>query len=137
MIHDSIWKPDGVHKKLSGFISAIELIRVAIEVQSDQRFDDVRYIIKDLSKVTGHEITADSLADLAVIHCGFHSINPNCRIVFVTTDENLAKIIKNILMSPRLVSYPVQVRPTFSEARDWLGSQPEQQHLTRVQRIRY
>jgi len=137
MTHDAIWKPDGVHKKLSGFITAIEFIRAAIEVHSDQRFDDIRYVINDLSGVTGHELTTDSLADLAVIHCGFRYINPNCRIVFVTTDENLAKIIINTLMSPRLASCPVEVMATISEARVWLGSQPHLQHTRKVTRLRY
>lgn len=137
MTHESIWNPEGVHKKLSGFICAIDFIRAAVEVLSDQRFGDVRYIIKDLSEVTGHTLTPDSLADLAVIHCGFQSVNPNCRIAFVTIDENLAKIIKSTLTSPRFASYPVETRGTISEAKDWLGKQPDLQHTRRVKLLSY
>jgi len=137
MPHVAIWKPDGVHKKLSGFITAIEFIRAATEVLSDPRFDDARYVIKDLSEVTEHEITAVTLADLAVIHSGFQWINPNCRIVFITTEKYLIKLIKRILLSPRLAPYPVEILPTLVEAGDWLACQPKLQRTSRVKRTRF
>jgi len=137
MAHESIWNPEGVHKKLSGFITAIDIIRAAVEVMSDQRFFDVRYIIKDLSEVTEHTLTPDTLADLAVIYCGFQSINPNYRIAFVTLDENLAKIIKCTLTSPRYASCPVETSRTISDAKDWLGKQPNLQHTRQVRLLKY
>lgn len=138
MIYDSIWIPAGVYQKLSGFVSAIDFIRAAVEVQSDQRFEDVRYILKDLSEVTGHTLTPDSMADLAVIYCGFQSINPNCRIVFVCQDENLTNVIKSNLTSQKLASHPVEVMRTVSDAKDWLGRQFDLQNTGRVRSlIRY
>ncbi|PKO38775.1 MAG: hypothetical protein CVU31_18410 [Betaproteobacteria bacterium HGW-Betaproteobacteria-4] len=135
MIYDSIWKPAGVYKKLSGFVTAIDFIQAAVEVQSDERFEDVRYIVKDLAEVTGHTLTPDSMTDLAVIHCGFQSVNPNCRIVFVCFDENLANVIKSTLTSKKLASYPVEVMGTVSEAKDWLGRQFDLQNTERVKRL--
>jgi len=135
MIYDAIWKPAGVYKKLSGFVTAIDLIRAAVEVQSDERFEDVRYIVKDLSEVTAHTLTTDAMTDLAVIHCGFRSVNPNCRIVFVCFDENLANVIKNTLTSQKLASYPVEVIRSVSEANDWLGRQFDLQNAGRVRRL--
>jgi hypothetical protein len=138
MIYDAIWKPAGVYKKLSGFVTAIDFIRAAVEVQSDERFEDVRYIVEDLSEVTAHTLTPDAMTDLAVIHCGFRSVNPNCRIVFVCFDENLANVIKSTLNSQKLASYPVEVIGTVSEAYDWLGREFDLQNTRQLKRlIRY
>jgi hypothetical protein len=115
MIYDAIWKPAGVYKKLSGFVTAIDFIRAAVEVQSDERFEDVRYIVKDLSEVTAHTLTTDAMTDLAVIHCGFRSVNPNCRIVFVCFDENLANVIKNTLTSQKLASILLKLSEVFQK----------------------
>lgn len=138
MIHDAIWKSAGVYQKLSGFVTAIDFIWAAVEVQSDERFEHVRYIVNDLSEVTGHTLTPDSMNDLAVIHCGFQSTNPNCRIAFVCLDENLANVIRSALTSQKLASYPVDVKGTVSEAMDWLGRQIDLQNTGRIKRlIRY
>jgi hypothetical protein len=125
MGYNIVWEPDGIHKHYSGFVTGREFLESYRKIHSDPRFDEVRYVINDLTKITGHELTADALTDLAVANFGAHLSNPNCRVVFVTSDGNLAKTITKNLMSPDLKSYQVEVKSTVSEARDWLDSQPK------------
>jgi len=130
MNYQLTWEPEGIYKKVSGFVSAKELLHSVTDVQSDRRFDDMRYVITDLTDMTGHDFSEELFADLAAIHCGAQASNPNCRMVFVTPDETLAKIIGDTLRSPHLISYVVEVKSTIGEARDWLGSQPRQDEVS-------
>lgn len=137
MDYQLTWEPEGVYKKLSGFVTANELLHSVTDVQCDQRFDDMRYVITDFTGTTGHALSEGSFADLAAIHYGAQVSNPNCRIVFVTPDEALAKIIKDTLMSPHLISYVVEVKSTLAEARNWLDSQPRQHEISSIMGIRF
>lgn len=136
MAYNIVWEPDGVHKQYSGFITGRELLESCRKIHSDPRFDEMRYVINDLSEVAGHDLATDTLTDLAVANYGAHFSNPNCRVVFVTPDENLAKTITDNLMSPTVKSYQVEVKPTVSEARDWLDSQPRLYEMSGVMGIR-
>jgi hypothetical protein len=137
MDYQLTWEPGGVYKKLSGFVTAKELLHSVTDVQSDRRFDDMRYVITDLTDTTGYELSEELFADLAAIHCGAQASNPNCRIIFVTPDKTLAKIIGDTLRSPHLISYVVEVKSTIGEARDWLDSQPRQHEVSCIMGERF
>lgn len=130
MAYDIKWEPEGIHKHCTGFVTGREMIESATKIQCDPRFDNMRYVINDLTGITGHDLSIDAFTDLATSNYGAHASNPNCRIVYVTTDANLVKIIRDTLMSPALSSYQVEVKPTLSEARDWLDRQPRQHEMS-------
>ena len=133
MPYEIVWEPEGVHKSFTGFVSGRELTESATKVQGDPRFDEMRYLINDFSNIAGNDLSIDAFLDLAAANYGAHASNPNCRIVFVTTDPGLMKIIENTLMS----SYQVEIKPTLLDARDWLDRQPRQHELSSSLGIRF
>jgi len=132
MAYDTKWEPEGIYRHHSGFVTGREMIESAKQTQSDPRFDEMRYVIDDFTDITGHDLSIDAFTYLAASNYGAHASNPNCRLVYVTTDTNLVKIIRGTLMSPDLVSYEVEVKPTLSEARDWLDSLPRKHEISSV-----
>jgi hypothetical protein len=136
MAYELVWEPDGVIKKFSGVVSAREFIEAVENVQGDFRFDDARYVINDFLAVTKHELSEDVLTEVAVLQYGAFASNPNCRIVFVTTEEALATRIRNTPAVAGLVSYQTEVCPTVSAARDWLDSQPQLHLMSNVMGFR-
>ena len=132
MAYELIWEPDGIHKQFSGFVTGREFIESVENVQADPSYDDIRYVINDFSEVNGHEVSEDVLVQLAAINYGAYSSNPNCRIAFVTKDDEFAHRIKKTLMAPDLISYQTEVCPSVPDARDWLDSQPKLQTLSNV-----
>lgn len=136
MAYELVWEPDGVIKQFSGTVSAREFVEAVENIQGDFRFDDARYVINDLSSVTSHEITEDVLTEVAVLQYGAFASNPNCRVVFVTTDEQLAARVRNTPAVAGLVSYQTEVCPTVSAARDWLDSQPQLHLMSNVMGFR-
>ena len=136
MAYELVWEPDGVIKQFSGGVSAREFIQAVENVQGDYRFDDARYVINDLLAVTKHELSAEVLTEVAVLQYGAYASNPNCRVVFVTTDEALVVRVKNTPAVAGLISYETEVFPTVTAARDWLDSQPQLHQMSNVMGFR-
>lgn len=136
MAYNIVWEPDGIHGEYSGFVTGREMIESATKIQADPRFDEVRYVINDFANVTRYDLSEEAFTDLGVANYGAHASNPNCRIVYVTIDKDLTKIIENTLKSPDLRSFQVEVKPTLLEARDWLDSLPRLHELSNIMAMR-
>lgn len=124
MAYELVWEAQGIHKLLSGFVSADEFIKSVDAVQGHPRFNEMRYVINDFSNVTGHGLTEDLLLRLEALHYGAHATNPRCRIFFVTKDEELANLVNKHLVESRLVGYEVVVTSTVAQAHLWIETQP-------------
>lgn len=136
MAYELVWEPDGVLRKFSGTVSAREFINSIERVQSDARFDDARYVINDFSDISGHGLSEDTLIEAAILQYGAYASNPNCRVVFVTTEAALAGLVRDSQATSQLKSYQTEVMPTLTEARDWLDSQPQLQLMSNVMGFR-
>lgn len=119
------WEPEGILVRFAGELAARDLIHSTRQLHSDPRFDEASYIVNDLSGITGDRLDDESLRELSALNYGAFVSQPNCRIVFVTTDADLASRLKAILMAPDMASYEITIQPTLTAARDWLDSQPQ------------
>ncbi len=131
-----VWEPDGVLKQFTGLVTADEFIWAVKQVHSDSRFDEARYVICDFSEADAKAVSEQALTEIAALNYGAYASNPNCRIVFVTADAEFSGRIGRTLMSPDLASYSVEVRPSVSDARDWLDTQPQLHLLSDVMGFR-
>jgi hypothetical protein len=136
MAYEIVWEPDGVLVQFAAQVSAREFLNSATQIQGDGRFDEAHYVINDFSAITGHQLDEDVLTELSALQYGAYASHPNCRIVFVTADPALAELVKHVLMAPEMSSYEVEVRPTVSDARDWLDSQPQLHMMSNVMGFR-
>lgn len=135
MACDLVWEPEGVIKRFSGTVSGAEFLHAVERVQSDARYDHTHYVINDFTTASAHELTRDVLVEAAVLQYGAHASNPNCRIVFVTTDVRLIALIK-MAGAFQLESYETSISPSLAEARDWLSRQPQLQLMSNVMGFR-
>lgn len=136
MAYEIVWEPEGVVRRFSGSVSAAEFINSVERVQGDPRYDDMHYVINDFSAVPSVSFSDETFTELAVLHYGAFVSNPNCRVVFVTTDNMLAGMAHRILQHGPVISYQTEVFPTEAEARDWLASQPQLHLMSNVMGFR-
>ena len=137
MAYEIIWEPEGVIRQFSGSVSAREFMQSVEQVQGDSRYDEMRYIINDFSAATAAALSEEVLTELAVLYYGAYASNPNCRVVFVTTDTALAARVRKVLQQGPLVSYSAEVFPSVDQARDWLASQPQLHLMSNVMGFRF
>ena len=122
MACEIVWEHRGVHKRLSGHVSAREFERSVETVQADPRFDEIRYVINDFSAVTGHGLDEQHLLELAAIQYGAQASNPQVRAVYVGLggDPVLTQLLQSILIGSQRSVYRVALFETLPQARDWL-----------------
>jgi len=124
MAFENVWEPGGVTTRFTGFVTAAEYVRSAEDICAHPRFDDLRFVIKDLLAITGHAIEPEACDPIAAIRYGARCTNPNIYLVLLTTDERLLA-----LAHPRSDSllhglYETRAFASDEAARRWLAAQP-------------
>lgn len=121
MAYEIIWEPHGVNIRLSGFVSAVEILQL---VEAIQRSREVSYVINDFSDIAGHGLTAEAFDQLMGLYCGARTENTRCRIFFVTRDEALARLVINYSVDGPRVDHEVIIATTSGQVRHSLAAQP-------------
>jgi hypothetical protein len=129
MPYTNVWESRGVCTRFSGFVTAEDYIRSAEEICADPRFDELRFVIKDLLAIDDHSIDRAAIEPIAAIRYGARYTNPNIYVVLLTTDPRLAP-----LAQPESTSFLRGLYETCAfrdevAARKWLALQPP---LTRL-----
>src|ERR1700761_9422575 len=93
MPYSNVWEPRGVCTRFSGTVSAAEYVRSAEEICADPRFDDLRFVIKDLLAIDGHSIDRAAVDPIAAIRYGARYTNPNIYLILLTADPRLAPFV--------------------------------------------
>jgi len=120
MPYQNHWEPHGVVKRMWGFVSAAEFVRSTEEIAADPRFDDLRFVIVDVSEMQGHDIDELALEKVAVIRIGSSLTNRSFRVVVVGSDRQLQDLIDASQLPP----HQTLAFASMTDARDWLTKQP-------------
>jgi len=124
MPYSTVWEPRGVCTHFSGFVTAAEYVRSAEEICADARFDDLRFVIKDLLAITDHAIEPHALDPIAAIRYGARFTNPNIYLILLTVDARLAPLARPEPTSFMHGLYETRAFPDHAAARQWLATQP-------------
>lgn len=91
-------------------------------VDGDFRFDNLRFVINDLLNCTDFSVSSPIIDELAAIASAAYQSNPEIKIAFVVTAQELIDLAKHYAESP-LNFYPTRIFSTQEEARQWLNLQ--------------
>ncbi len=116
MPFEIVWEPRGVYKRFTGAVSFQEYMRSQEIVLGDERTDDLKYVINDLTAVDGYSATADDAEYSAAFNEGISRTNPHLQVAYVTTDVRAIALIKIGAVFSSLV---VKHFTTLEEARKW------------------
>ena len=124
MPYVNVWEPRGVCTHFTGFVSTGEYVRSAEEICADPRFDDLRFVIKDLLAIEGHSIDCAAVEPIAAIRYGARYTNPNIYLILLTLDPRLAPIAEPDSKSFLRGLYETCAFADEAAARRWLAAQP-------------
>lgn len=119
MSYEITWEPRGVFKKLSGFVSADEYGQSVDVVQTDARFDELRYIIVDATCITADDFTDEKLGEIACLKHVAHRSNTQCPVAYIVTSGRLARMIMQATLSIRRMM-TIAIFASVDDARTWL-----------------
>lgn len=129
MPYANVWEPRGVCTQFSGFVTAEEYVRSAEDICADPRFDELRFVIKDLLAIDGHSIDREAVEPIAAIRYGARYTNPNIYLILLTADPRLAPLAQPDSKSFLRGLYDSCAFADEAAARRWLAAQPP---LTRL-----
>lgn len=87
MPYTTTWEAHGVVWNYSGTLTGNELLQSNLEIFGDERFDDIRYQIVDLTAVNAMEVTGKHMRKIAHLDMAAARTNPRVRVAVVTTSE--------------------------------------------------
>lgn len=122
MPYSTAWEPQGVCTHFSGFVSAEEYVRSAEDICGDARFDDLRFVIKDLSDIADHAIDVQAHDPIAAIRYGARLTNPDIHLIFLTTDPRLVPFASPGPTSFMRGLYDTRTFADMAAARRWLAA---------------
>lgn len=122
MAYEIDWESSrGVYRRLLNHVTGEEILESLLTIESDPRFDSLRYVINDFLAVEDFDISEESVLMMSAIDNAASASNPNISIAIVATDIQIQTLGKLYATSP-LNAYPTKVFLTISNARDWISS---------------
>lgn len=131
MAFEIAWELRGVCKRFFGHVTDEELMQSLIKVESDHRFDTLRFVINDFLEVEGFAVTEDNVLLLAAIDKAAALTNPNIVIAVVATDAQIQALARLYATSPMSV-YSTEIFPNLAEARAWISANLDRQGIFRL-----
>jgi len=117
MPFELFWEPRQLRVKFAGFMQDADFQHCADMILGDERSDDVRTWIYDLSDVKGSDLTLDTLDLLTALALGALTQVPGC-VAVVTTDADLSQAAR--LFCSRLADLgPAEIFPSLADAQAW------------------
>ena len=124
MDYEINWEPPyGFHVRFFGWVTPESAARLAHELTSDARYDNLRYGIIDLTGSPGHTFRREDGAAVAVSMAetiGARFTNPYMREIAIASEPRMLSYLKTYAAFSRR---PLHVFATLDEARAWLGEQ--------------
>lgn len=136
MAYEILWETGGVNKHFHGHVTDDELIQSLVQVESDPRFDSIRYVINDFLQVEDFTVSEDGVLMASAIDRGAAQSNPHIRIAVVATDTQVHALAKLYAASP-VNAYPTEVFLNDCEARRWISATSLQQGIRRAPPSKY
>jgi hypothetical protein len=113
------WEPHGLHGRLTGTVSAAELLHATMEVQADPRFDELHYMLIDYTEVTAIDLADKAMDEVRALRAAGQRSNPWIRVAVIAADPGLRVELQS---SAELQEMPYVCRLFDNEydARQWV-----------------
>lgn len=123
MPYEIQWEaPLGVVLAFSGEIQGGQLIRAVEEVHSSVTYDQLRYVIDDLSEVTVFDVNSEVIEDIFASSVGAGLSNPHRRIYVVAT---IPCVVEHLDRMMKLYEggLPIELHDSMASARNAIKAQ--------------
>lgn len=122
MSYELIWEPQGVVKRFWGHVSDSDILNAVNSVCGDSRFDDLRFVINDLTGVESQSVSGAAIEHYAAERIGALQCNPRIASPFVASSPSALAIVKAVTSPALGTEHPWRIFSKVGDAREWLTS---------------
>lgn len=122
MPHSTHWFSDGIVRTYTGVVTGDELVRAVGEIDGDDRFDSLTYIINDFTAIEGLEFEARDLSTVVAQQFSLTSGRQrHIRFAVVSPDKRYDDTIRAYVtrVAQRGVPWTINVFEALAEAQAW------------------
>ncbi len=120
MSYELAWEPLGVMLSFSGRISFDDIHNATVDYQGDSRFDHIRYVIADLSRISGCDVASTDMDYLWAIDRAAKISNPRIRQAVIAAQPEVIALVTHY-KTQGTCAFPTEVFTSLDDARCWLG----------------
>lgn len=117
-----IWESKGLLVKVGEQVTSSEVSEVVRNFQSDERYDNLRYVIYDTLGCTGAAYNENELLELAATDGVAGVTNPHQRVAVVADHPAIFAFIQKYLSSGFNL-HEIRIFSSMPEARAWSSRQ--------------
>lgn len=121
MSHQNKWEENGLYRIFTDKISGEEILTSNLTIQGDSRFDDIRYVINDLTKITEFEATEIDILKISAVDKVSARSNSYIKIAIVATSDSLLKWIQKYCIQMQDSPFECKIFETVDDAYEWVS----------------
>lgn len=121
MSYENIWEKHGVYRKYNNCVTGKEILQAVQDVESDNRFDLICYVINDYLDVTEVDVSFEKIKIIAAIDDAAALTNPNIKVAQVTTNSAIEDLAQFYSERPGNNRYHSKLFTSLDEAREWIA----------------
>lgn len=118
MSYQLVWENRGVIKRFSGDVTSTDLLQSGIDIQADERFDRLRYVVNDFTGISGLSFTATDIEEISAIDHAASHFNKQLRLAVITTHPDIIALATQYASSDFNI-YPFRIFSDFQEGYAW------------------
>ena len=124
MAIDKFWEENGIYVRYSGCIEGKDVLSDVLEGSGDPRFDDLRYIIIDLSEALESTVSMEDIEILNAYNKAMAISNPHIKnaVVSFKGDESREALATLYALNAEALPWAVKVFYALDDARQWVSN---------------
>lgn len=115
---DLQWEPGGVVRTLTGDVTAEALLHAIAALQNDPRFDALRFVVEDFSRVDSVQLETGAMDMLVDSAIGAALSNPHIRVAVVTGTPLLRTLVRQFAAQSPYITHTFA---SLAAARAWIA----------------
>lgn len=126
MPYTTHWKGKGFHVNFSGLVSNDEVLQASIDMEADERFDSLRYMLSDFSAIDDLHFEADKFTKEILVHATINKAasktNAKIKRAIVATHETVIMFANLYTAEASFADSPwdLKIFSTIEAAENWV-----------------
>lgn len=119
MAHTYNWKSDGLIRKFTGEISAVEILKSNFDLHQSDEFKSIKYIINDFTAVTGYAIDKPVTKIYASTDDIISDTKGYFKIAIVAVEPGHIELAENYRKEMKNKYFKCEIFPNAGDALVW------------------
>ncbi len=123
------WEQEGLYRSYSGKVTSDEILESIIELSTNPKFKNAKYVINDLSEITAHPFNTPDTAVFSEVDKIIAHDKGALFVAFVAPTKELAAITNDYCERMRGTAYTCATFSSIEGARRWITDTLSEQQL--------